>query len=94
MGARVIAITALFTERCFYKVGACLPFVLFLFSDLVDLTLVLHIAAWCHLALQLIASPQSGHKNLQVPSRWGQFTSDRLPTAPIWFYLSFGECLV
>lgn len=72
MGAQVIAITALsigiFTRlvpvsrlRCF-----C--------SRLVDLTLVHHIAVWCHLALQLIASPQSGHKNFQVPSRWEQFT--------------------
>jgi len=57
--------------RHFYKVGACLPFALFLFSVLVDFTLVLHIAASCHLAPQLIASPQSGHKNFQVPSRWG-----------------------
>jgi hypothetical protein len=82
-------------QRHFYKVGACLPFVrCFCFSDLVDLTLVLHIAASCHLALQLIASPQPGHKNFQVPSRWGDNSlTDRLRTGSIWFYLFFSECL-
>jgi hypothetical protein len=70
MGAQVIAITAL-SNGIFTRFRACFPFVLFLFSASVDLTLVLHIAACCNLALQLIASPHTGHKNFQVPSRWG-----------------------
>jgi hypothetical protein len=40
MGAHVIAVTALFTKRNFYKVGACLPFALSFVFGLVDLTLV------------------------------------------------------
>lgn len=94
MGAHVIPITALFTSV--FLQGWCLfPVRLVFVSHLVDLTLVLHIAAWCHQAPQLIASPQPGHKDFQVPSRWGDNSlSDRLLTGSIWFIFSLANVQV
>jgi hypothetical protein len=94
MGAHVITVLPCSQNGIFTRFVPVSRSRCFLFSGLVDPILVLHIAAWCHQAPQLIVSPQPGDKNLQVPSNLGDNSlCDRLLTGSIWFYLFFGECL-